>query len=98
MTSRLLLEGLMDSMRDAHAVGDVAGAQMLDDIIDGYLGGWVADSNARAALFASERRIRKNKRTTAGATVTRKADSRQRASLTAEQCRLADGSGVAHTG
>ena len=59
MTSRLLLEGLMDSMRDAHAVGDVAGAQMLDDIIDGYLGGWVADSNARAALFASERRIRK---------------------------------------
>mgnify|MGYP000887085904 CR=1 FL=1 len=42
--------------------------------------------------------VTENKRTTAGATLTRKADSRQRASLTAEQCRLADGSGVAYTG
>ena len=32
---------------------------MLDDILEGYVGGWVSDSNARAALFASEYRIRK---------------------------------------
>ena len=56
--SDLMLEALEDSRNDQIQAGNEAAAIMLADIIEGYRGGWVTETNARIALFASERRLR----------------------------------------
>jgi hypothetical protein len=53
----MLLEALEESRDDHRLVGDESAATMLGDIIEGYRGGWVSESHARVALFASERRL-----------------------------------------
>ena len=56
--SELMLEALEDTRNKQILAENEAAAIMLADIIEGYRGGWVSETNARIALFASERRLR----------------------------------------
>jgi len=53
------LEQMQTCEFDLASAGDLAGAHMMGDLIEGYINGRVPESNARIALASGRNRIRK---------------------------------------